>query len=118
MQFLKTLFWVVVAVVIALFAFNNWTPVSVDLGTGLRLDTKLPVLVVGAFVIGFLPLYLWHRTVIWRQRRRILTLEAQTASANAASVTTPVHTSTTPTALDPVPPPPPGNFTAEPPTGS
>lgn len=76
MRFLKTLLWVTLAVGIIVFAVNNWVPVTVNLWGGLRLDSKLPALVIGAFIIGFLPLYILHRTVIWRMKRRILSLES------------------------------------------
>lgn len=75
MRFLKTLIWVTVIIGLIVFAINNWVPVSVSLWGGLRLDTKLPALVIAAFSLGFLPLYFLHRTVMWRMKRRILTLE-------------------------------------------
>ena len=75
MRFLKTLIWVTIIIGLIVFATNNWAPVSVSLWGGLRLDTKLPALVVVAFLLGFLPLYLLHRTQVWRLKRRILTLE-------------------------------------------
>jgi lipopolysaccharide assembly protein A len=75
MRFLKTLIWVTIVVGLVVFATNNWAPVSVSLWGGLRLDTKLPALVIVAFLLGFLPLYILHRTQIWRMKRRILTLE-------------------------------------------
>jgi len=75
MRFLKTLIWVTIIIGLIVFATNNWAPVSVSLWGGLRLDTKLSALVIVAFLLGFLPLYLLHRTQIWRLKRRILTLE-------------------------------------------
>lgn len=75
MQFLKTLLWVTLIVGLTVFAINNWVPVSVSLWGGLRLDTKLPALVIASFLLGFLPLYLLHRTATWRLKRRIMTLE-------------------------------------------
>jgi uncharacterized integral membrane protein len=75
MRFLKTLIWVTVIIGLIVFATNNWVPVSVSLWGGLRLDTKLPALVIVAFLLGFLPLYILHRTQVWRMKRRILTLE-------------------------------------------
>ena len=80
MQFLKTLLWVTLIVGLTVFAINNWVPVSVSLWGGLRLDTKLPALVIAAFVIGFFPLYLFHRTTAWRMRRRIMSLEGNQRS--------------------------------------
>lgn len=85
MQFLKTLLWVTLIVGLTVFAINNWVPVSVSLWGGLRLDTKLPALVIAAFVIGFLPLYIFHRTITWRMKRRILSLEGAQRPAPPSS---------------------------------
>jgi putative membrane protein len=71
MQFLRTLFWVVLAVVAVIFAVNNWTQVTVNLWGGLQADAKLPVLLLGAFLIGLVPMYLLHRATRWSLRRRL-----------------------------------------------
>lgn len=81
MRFLKTLIWVTVAVGLIVFAINNWVPVSVSLWGGMRLDTKLPALVIAAFLVGFFPLYFLHRTMLWRMKRRILSLESNQRTA-------------------------------------
>ena len=71
MQFLKTLFWVMVAVVLVLFAKANWDTVTIDLWGGLKADVKLPVLLLAAFLIGFLPTFIIYRTRVWTLRRRL-----------------------------------------------
>ena len=71
MQFLRTLFWVVLAVVAVIFALNNWTQVTVNLWAGLRADAKLPVLLFIAFLIGLVPMYVLHRATRWSLRRRL-----------------------------------------------
>ena len=81
MRFLKTLIWVTVIVGLIVFATNNWVPVSVSLWGGMRLDTKLPALVIAAFTLGFFPLYFVHRTLLWRMKRRILSLEGNQRTA-------------------------------------
>ncbi len=80
MRFLKTLIWVTVIVGLIVFAINNWMPVSVSLWGGLRLDSKLPALVIAAFLLGFFPLYFVHRTMLWRMKRRIMSLEGNQRS--------------------------------------
>ena len=95
MRFLKTLIWVTIIIGLIVFATNNWAPVSVSLWGGLRLDTKLPALVVVAFLLGFLPLYLLHRTQMWRLRRRILTLEANQQTSTFPPPATPPPAYTT-----------------------
>lgn len=82
MQFLKTLFWVVLAVVLVLFARANWTIVTVNLWGGLQADVKLPVLVIFAFLLGFVPTLLIYRARLWQLKRR-LESQGQTLVANA-----------------------------------
>jgi uncharacterized integral membrane protein len=74
MQFLKTLFWVILAVVLVLFASANWNIVTLELWGDLQADVKLPVLVIGAFLLGFVPTLVIYRARIWSLKRR---LEAQ-----------------------------------------
>lgn len=71
MQFLKTLFWIAIAVVIALFAIRNGAPVTVNLWSDLQMVTPLWVIVVFAFLAGLLPMLTIHRAARWRWRRRI-----------------------------------------------
>jgi lipopolysaccharide assembly protein A len=81
MSFLKTVFWVIVLVAFVVFSLNNWLPVSIRLWNDLWLDTKLPVLIAIAFLLGFAPLYIWYRTAHYRLNRRINTLESMNRSA-------------------------------------
>jgi uncharacterized integral membrane protein len=71
MQFLKTLFWVLLAVLIALFASRNWTDVTLNLWGDIQVDIKIPVLLAVMFLLGFLPIFLLHRARLWTMRRRI-----------------------------------------------
>ncbi len=71
MQFLKTLFWVVLAIIMVLFAKANWTAVTLRLWGGLEADVKLPVLILAAFLLGLLPTLLIYRARIWALKRRL-----------------------------------------------
>ena len=73
MQFLKTLFWVIVAVVMVLFASANWEPVTINLWGNLQADVKKPVLVLAAFLLGFLPTFILYRARLWSVQRRLET---------------------------------------------
>jgi uncharacterized integral membrane protein len=75
MQFLKTLFWVMLAIVLVLFAKANWSQVTINLWGGLQADVKLPVLVLFAFLVGFLPPFLIYRTRVWTLKRRLDTAQ-------------------------------------------
>jgi|KBSSwiStaDraftv2_1062776.scaffolds.fasta_scaffold319372_2 Protein of unknown function (DUF1049). len=83
MHFLKTLFWVIAAVIVMAFAHGNWTEVTISLWAGLVLKTKLPVLMLGSILLGFLPTYVALRAMRWRMRRRIDNIERNYAVAKA-----------------------------------
>lgn len=84
MQFLKTLFWMAVAVIVALFAWVNWNPVTLNLWGNLQADVKIPALLAAAFVLGFLPPFLILRGRLWAARRRMDALERNVAPAPGA----------------------------------
>ena len=75
MQFLKTLFWVLIAVIVALFATRNWSDVTLNLWDDIQADIKLPILLLTVFLIGFLPIWLVMRARIWSLRRRVDAME-------------------------------------------
>jgi uncharacterized integral membrane protein len=81
MQFLKTLFWVLLAVVLALFASRNWSDVTLNLWGDIQADTKIPILLLLFFLLGFLPTWLIMRARIWSMRRRLEAFDRQNAPA-------------------------------------
>ena len=85
MQFLKTLFWVLVAVVAVLFASWNWHPVTVNLWANLQADIKLPVLLLIVFLLGWLPTWLVMRARLWNLQRRVDAFERNQATVLAAA---------------------------------
>jgi putative membrane protein len=96
MHFLRTLFWVILAVVAVIFSVRNWTPVTIHLWGGIDADVKLPVMLFVAFAVGLLPMFVIHRATRWRMRRRLESTERALALAavppviiEEASVVTP-----------------------------
>lgn len=75
MNFLRTLFWVVLAVSLAIFATRNWSNVTLNLWSNIQADIKLPFLLVLTFLIGFLPTYLYLRGRIWGLKRKLALAE-------------------------------------------
>ena len=71
MRFLRTLFWVVLAVLGVLFATANWKPVTIDLWSGVVVDTYLPVLMLATFLLGLIPMLVLHRASRWSLKRRL-----------------------------------------------
>ena len=87
MQFLKTLFWVVIAVFLAILASRNWHDVTLNLWGDIQVDIKTPVLVGAMFLLGWLPTYLIHRARLWRVRSRLDSFERQQAAARTVDAT-------------------------------
>lgn len=85
MQFLKTLFWVVIAVFVAIVASRNWHDVTLNLWGDLQADIKAPVLIGIAFLLGFLPTFLILRARIWGLKRRLEAHERQLLSSEPAA---------------------------------
>lgn len=91
MRFLRTTFWVIVAVLLALFTKANWVVaptysgyVPVKLWGEIILETRLPILIIAAFLLGLVPTWLWARAVKWQMRRKLASTERALASSVAA----------------------------------
>ena len=83
MQFLKTVFWVLVAVVLALFSYRNWGDVTLNLWGDIQADIKIPILLLFVFLLGLLPTWLIMRARLWNYRRRLDALERTKAASVA-----------------------------------
>ena len=80
MNFLKTLFWVVLAVSLAIFANRNWNDVTLRLWGDIQADVKLPFLLLLIFLLGFLPPYFLMRSRVWGLKRKLLLAERPIAA--------------------------------------
>lgn len=103
MQFLKTLFWFLLAVVVAVFSIGNWTTVPIKLWAGLIAEVNLPLLLVLTFLAGLFPVLLYHHAVKWRMKQKLSTAERTVADLRAAA-SQPVSVAPVPS---PSPPPTP-----------
>jgi len=87
MKSLRTILWLVIVAALAAFSAANWEPVELTIWQDLKLDTKRPALVIAAFLLGLLPMWLIHRTTRWRLQRRITNLETTLAGSASLSST-------------------------------
>lgn len=106
MRFLKTLFWVVLAAGIVLFARENWLPVEIKLWSGLIAEVKLPFLLLVVFLAGFLPTYLLYRGRMWTMKRQLGRPERVAVGNQPAFVAGPAPAAAPSAAPVPVAPPP------------
>ena len=86
MNFLRTLFWVVVAVSLAIFANRNWSDVTLNLWGNIQADVKLPFLLLLVFLIGFVPVYLLMRSRVWSLKRKVALAERPLVAPPAVPV--------------------------------
>jgi len=77
MNFLKTLGWVVLTVLVVVFASNNWVSVPVNLWGNLQALIKLPILILLSFLLGLVPALIYYRTKSWRATRRLTSVERE-----------------------------------------
>ncbi|MFC3173442.1 DUF1049 domain-containing protein [Novosphingobium bradum] len=91
MRIVRTITWVVLIIALILFSLNNWATavtaegkIVVKIWEGLLWETRLPFLVVIAFLVGWLPTWLVHIAGRWRLKRRISALEAASRQPTAA----------------------------------
>ena len=92
MQIVRTILWVLLLVGVLAFSFGNWDKqIDVRIWPGIVWDTRVPALVIVSFLLGLVPMWLYHRGVHWRLSRRISGLEAATTklAAPRADTTTP-----------------------------
>ncbi|MFS0770790.1 hypothetical protein [Sphingomonas sp. 1P08PE] len=90
MQFLKILFWCLLAFLAAVFTIGNWVAVPVRLPGGLIADVNLPFLLLMTFLAGLLPTLGWHTAKRWRLRQRLATCERVLAETRAAQTAAPL----------------------------
>jgi len=98
MQFLKIMFWCLLAFVAALFTYGNWAPVTIQLWGGMEALVKLPFLLLVAFLAGLLPTLAWNHAVRWRLRQRLAAAEREVAQVRYNTVVTNGAEAATPTA--------------------
>jgi uncharacterized integral membrane protein len=88
MRFLTTIFWAMIAVVVALFAVRNWSDVTLNLWGDIQADIKIPVLLLIGLLLGWLPTWLILRARMWALKRRFEALERQRATSTTVPTTT------------------------------
>ena len=99
MRIVRTIGWVLLLVALVLFSVANWNPpVSVMIWENLVVDTRIPAIVVIAFLLGLVPMWLVHRARRWHLERRIASLES---AVRAAAVTAPQQPATSDPATQP-----------------
>ena len=92
MQIVRTIVWVVILAALLIFTAFNWNPVEVQIWTNIVLETKIPALVIVAFLLGLVPMWLIHRGTKWRLKRRIAGLESAARANAKAAAATPIVT--------------------------
>ena len=88
MHVVRTIVWLLLLVAFVIFSMANWEPgITVRIWQNLVVETKLPAVMLVAFLLGLVPMWLVHRGARWRLDRRISGLESahRAASVHAAA---------------------------------
>lgn len=83
MQFLKILFWFLLAFFAAVFTLGNWISVPIHLWGGMIAETNLPLLLLIVFLVGLLPTLIVQHLARWRLRQQLSAAERQLADLRA-----------------------------------
>ena len=76
MQIVRTIVWIALLIAAVALTVLNWeTTLAMRIWPGLVWDTRLPAIVIVAFLLGMVPMWLIHRGSKWRLQRRIANLE-------------------------------------------
>lgn len=112
----RTVIWVLLTAVLAVFSVVNWDPITVTIWPGQVLDTKLPVLILISFLIGSVPLWIALRAARWSLKRRLDHSERQLADLRAMAnrpAETPAVAAPEPAPVNDAPPAPTDLFKTE-----
>ena len=110
MQIVRTILWVLLLVGVLAFSFGNWDrQIDVRIWPGIVWDTRVPALVIVSFLLGLLPMWLYHRGVHWRQARRISALETATQKMASPKLDDPAPAPVRPEPVREQTPPEPAN---------
>jgi lipopolysaccharide assembly protein A len=88
MRFLTTMLWIAILIGLAVFATNNWVPVTLYLWNNQVMDTYLPIPLFIALLAGILPYFIALRATRWSMGRKLASAER---SASTASNIVPVQ---------------------------
>jgi hypothetical protein len=88
MQFLRTAFWVVLAVAIALFCKANNRPTEIKIWGDIVWETRIWFPILIAFLVGAVPFWIIARTTRWRMKRKLESTERALIAATATAAPT------------------------------
>ncbi|HWV13222.1 MAG TPA: hypothetical protein VN110_07990 [Sphingobium sp.] len=90
MQFLRTAFWVVLAVAIALFCKANNRPTEIKIWGDIVWETRIWFPILIAFLAGVIPFWVVARTTRWRMKRKLENTERALVAATVTAAPAPL----------------------------
>jgi len=114
MQFLRTIFWVLLAVLAVAFGMKNSGYVTLSFWEGYAVDVRLPLLLAVVFLLGLIPPWVLHRITRWTMGRKL-----EAANRQLLETRTILEPNTLPARVEAPPrePLPPGAVPIAPPPG-
>ena len=108
MRFLKTLFWVLLAVVALLFYSQNQGRVTLQFGD-IQKDVAIMLVIIVSFLLGLLPTLVLHQATSWNLNRKLNNVQRslnQMTTPPAVAVTPSINEGALPPVATPIAVPP------------
>lgn len=114
MQVVRTIAWILLTAVVVAFVVANWSepqdvrlwPTGNEVGGWYVVMWPVGFIALTFTLIGFVPMWLYHRAAKWQLHRRIAALEVAARTAAATPVQTPLLEEPVVAELMPEPAPP------------
>lgn len=96
MQAMRTIVWIIIAVILTIFAVANSQAVAVAIWPGYVAELPLSILIVLVYLLGFLPPFLFNLGNRWRLSRQISMQEQVIAQLRTPAPVAGENSTTTP----------------------
>lgn len=77
MRYVKVGIFVILASIFLYYLFKGWGVTCINMWNNQALPFRLPTMLIAAFIVGFVPMYIWHEIKEWRWENKMLKLQKQ-----------------------------------------
>lgn len=78
-RYIKVSIVVILVSAVLYYFLKGWGVTCINVWNNQALPFRLPVMIVAAFLIGFVPMYIWHELMEWRWENKIAKLQKSIA---------------------------------------
>lgn len=75
MRYVKVTIVVILVSVILYYVLKGWGVTCINVWDNTALPFRLPTMIIAAFLVGFVPMYVWHELMEWRWENKMAKLQ-------------------------------------------